>query len=153
MRHAHHIAALGAALALGVAAPLWAQSVESDVPADAKVELKEASHFAMPDLHDFDLKQLSFERPEAFSLKLGLAALFDYTAFNQDQNSKDQVGIQNNAFQTRSNGQPIITNRGERQTLGGIVTNAYLVDGSEWGREFDDNNVVICWLIAVQTGL
>jgi len=58
-----------------------------------------------------------------------------------------------NAFQTRSNGQPIITNRGERQTLGGIVTNAYLVDGSEWGREFDDNNVVICWLIAVQTGL
>lgn len=41
---------------------------------------------------------------------------------------------------------------GERQTLGGIVNNVYLDGGSEWGREFEDNNITVFWRITVETG-
>jgi hypothetical protein len=42
---------------------------------------------------------------------------------------------------------------GERQTLGGLVTNAYLDAGSEWAREFQDGNIVAMWRILVETGI
>jgi len=42
---------------------------------------------------------------------------------------------------------------GERQTLGGLVNNAWIEGGSEWGREFEDNNLTIFWRIAVETGI
>ncbi len=50
------------------------------------------------------------------------------------------VAMQSNAF-------------GERQTLGGLVNNAWIEGGSEWGREFEDNNLTIFWRIAVETGI
>jgi len=53
------------------------------------------------------------------------------------------------AMQTDSNKSSF----GERQTLGGLVTNTYLDGGSEWGREFEDNNLVIFWRITVETGI
>ena len=42
---------------------------------------------------------------------------------------------------------------GERQTLGGIVNNAWIEGGSEWGREFEDANLTVFWRIAVETGI
>lgn len=42
---------------------------------------------------------------------------------------------------------------GQKQTLGGIVNNAWIEGGSEWGREFEDNNITIFWRIAVETGI
>jgi hypothetical protein len=41
---------------------------------------------------------------------------------------------------------------GQRQTLGGLVNNAWLDGGSEWSREFQDGNIVCMWRILVQTG-
>jgi hypothetical protein len=41
----------------------------------------------------------------------------------------------------------------ERQTLGSLVNNAWLEGGSEWGREFEDTNVVVFWRIAVELGI
>ena len=43
--------------------------------------------------------------------------------------------------------------RGERQTLGGLVNNAWIDGGSEWSREFQDGNIVCQWRIFVQTGI
>jgi hypothetical protein len=42
---------------------------------------------------------------------------------------------------------------GERQTLGGLVNNAWIDGGSEWGREFEDQNLVVFWRISVETGI
>ena len=55
------------------------------------------------------------------------------------------------AMQGKANTQ--ISSFGERQTLGGLVNNAWLEGGSEWGREFEDNNITIFWRIAVETGI
>ncbi len=48
---------------------------------------------------------------------------------------------------------PTGTSFGERQTLGGLVNNAWLEGGTEWGREFEDTNLTIFWRIAVETGI
>jgi len=42
---------------------------------------------------------------------------------------------------------------GERQTLGGLVNNAWIDGGSEWGREFEDSNITVFWRICVETGI
>jgi hypothetical protein len=42
---------------------------------------------------------------------------------------------------------------GERQTLGGIVNNAWIDGGNEWSREFQDANIVVMWRIVVETGI
>lgn len=42
---------------------------------------------------------------------------------------------------------------GERQTLGGLVTNCYIDGGSEWGREFEDSNLVVFWRITAEVGI
>jgi hypothetical protein len=58
------------------------------------------------------------------------------------------------AMQTNlSTGGVIATARGERQTLGGIVNNAWIDGGSEWSREFSDNNLVMFHRILVETGV
>jgi hypothetical protein len=49
-------------------------------------------------------------------------------------------------------GKPLSPQVGERQTLGGIVTECYLHGGNEWGREFNDNNLTVFWRICVDTG-
>lgn len=46
-----------------------------------------------------------------------------------------------------------VTSFGERQTLGGLVNNAYIEGGNEWGREFEDNNLTVFWRISVETGI
>lgn len=55
-----------------------------------------------------------------------------------------------NAMKTTLSGQ---TAYGERQTLGGLVNNAWIEGGSEWGREFEDTNITVFWRIAVETGI
>lgn len=45
------------------------------------------------------------------------------------------------------------TSYGERQSLGGIVNNAWIDGGNEWGREFEDNNLTVFWRISVETGI
>jgi hypothetical protein len=52
------------------------------------------------------------------------------------------------AMQTGFVGRP-----GERQTLGGLVNNCWIDGGSEWGREFEDNNIVVMWRITAETGI
>jgi hypothetical protein len=54
------------------------------------------------------------------------------------------------AFQVNANGSSAY---GMKQTLGGIVNNAWLEGGSEWGREFEDTNITVFWRIAVETGI
>jgi hypothetical protein len=54
------------------------------------------------------------------------------------------------ALQTNASGP---TAYGERQTLGGLVNNAWIEGGSEWGREFEDTNITVFWRIAVETGI
>jgi hypothetical protein len=53
------------------------------------------------------------------------------------------------AFQTGATA----TSFGERQTLGGLVNNAWIEGSSEWGREIDDTNITVFWRIAVETGI
>jgi hypothetical protein len=48
-------------------------------------------------------------------------------------------------------GQPI--RNAQTQTLGGLVNNAYIDGGSEWGREFEDQQIVCMWRILVETGM
>ena len=43
--------------------------------------------------------------------------------------------------------------RVRRQTLGRLVTNAWINGGSDWGREMDDENIVVVWKITVETGI
>jgi hypothetical protein len=42
---------------------------------------------------------------------------------------------------------------GERQTLGGLVSNCWIDGGNEWGREFEDTNLTVFWRISVETGI
>ncbi len=42
---------------------------------------------------------------------------------------------------------------GQAQTLGGLVTKCYLEAGTEWAREFEDENIVAFSRIAVETGV
>lgn len=48
-------------------------------------------------------------------------------------------------------GQPI--RNAQTQTLGGLVNNAYIEGGSEWGREFEDQQIVCMWRILLETGM
>jgi hypothetical protein len=45
------------------------------------------------------------------------------------------------------------TSFGERQTLAGLVNTAWIDGGDEWGREFEDTNVVVFWRISCETGI
>jgi len=42
---------------------------------------------------------------------------------------------------------------GERQTLGNLVNNVWIEGGSEWSREFEDDNIVVFWRITAETGI
>lgn len=66
------------------------------------------------------------------------------TAIN---NIADQIDA---AFQSTSG---LATSFGERQTLDGLVNNAWIDGGSEWGREFEDTNITVFWRIAVEVGI
>ena len=97
---------VGALLACGLAMPAWciAQSVESDVPAGSAHLDKDASEYGVPDVATDVLEAMSYEDPhDRFSAKLGVALLAgDYTTFDQDDASREQVGVQHDAFEARS---------------------------------------------------
>lgn len=97
-------AACLAALQLLAFRPAAAQSIESDVPAGSEGLVKDASHYALPDVPDQDLQELQVEdHADRFSAKFGLVLLpADYTTFRQDAASKAQVGNQKDEFEARS---------------------------------------------------
>src|SRR5512135_3326339 len=81
-----------------------AQSVESDVPPDAADLVKDASAFHIPDISDSTLKSANVtDERDRFSVKFGLVLLpADYTTFDQDSESRQQVGNQHDEFEARS---------------------------------------------------
>jgi phosphate-selective porin OprO/OprP len=85
-------------------AALWAQSPESDLAAGSEGLAKQSSHFNLLDFHDEDLGSVNYEdEKDRFSVKFGLALLAaDYTSFEQDEESKQQVGNQQDEFEARS---------------------------------------------------
>jgi phosphate-selective porin len=93
-----------ALLALLLVRPAGAQSVESDIAAGSEGLVREASHYALPDVPDQDLQELQVEdRAKRFAAKIGLVLLpADYTTFRQDAASKAQVGNQKDEFEARS---------------------------------------------------
>jgi phosphate-selective porin OprO and OprP len=101
---ARAVAACLGGLALLAIQPAFAQSVESDVAEGSEDLVKDASHYALPDVPDRDLQELQVEdRADRFSAKFGLVLLpADYTTFRQDAASKAQVGNQKDEFEARS---------------------------------------------------
>lgn len=96
-----------AAVALGLLAssPARAQSEEAEPPpALGKFESEElaptAEAFVVPEVPVSFLDRLR-TREKSYTLKVGLAALFDYTGLSQDANSLAQVGAQDSQWQVR----------------------------------------------------
>jgi len=82
-----------------------AQSDESEpAPAPGQFEAEPlpppAQPFFVPDVPQSVIEQTQV-RERWFTLKLGVAAVFDYTTFHQDADSLSQVGKQNDTFQVR----------------------------------------------------
>lgn len=78
-----------------------AQSVEADLP-DGFVPKTPDSYF-VPDFSQDVYKNTSHtDEKDRFSIKFGLVALVDYTDFSQDDESIQQVGVQDDAWQARS---------------------------------------------------
>lgn len=96
--------ALLVAAAVAVPAPLWAQSIESDVPTGAEHLVRDDASFAIPDVSDESLSTLQVEdEHKRYQLKFGLVVMpADYTSFDQDSASKSQVGNQQDEFEARS---------------------------------------------------
>jgi phosphate-selective porin len=84
--------------------PVFAQSVESDVPEQSTHLSKDAEHYALPDVGTEYLESANYQdAKDRFSIKLGLALLAgDYTTFEQDAASYQQVGLQEDDFEARS---------------------------------------------------
>ncbi|HKE94749.1 MAG TPA: porin [Povalibacter sp.] len=77
-----------------------AQSPESDT-ADTMTELPPAPAFVVPDVAQMTLESANVDNRH-LTFKPGLAALFDYTWFDQDAASQAQVGTQEDQFEVRS---------------------------------------------------
>jgi len=97
--------ALATALTLVCALDARAQSEESEpAPAPGQFEAAPlpppAQPFFVPDVPQSVVEQTQV-RERWFTLKLGAAAVFDYTTFHQDADSLSQVGKQDDTFQVR----------------------------------------------------
>jgi phosphate-selective porin len=81
-----------------------AQSAESDVTPESAHLVRDASAYAIPDLSDEALGELRVEdEHDRFSAKLGLVIMpADYTTFEQDAASYEQVGNQYDEWEARS---------------------------------------------------
>jgi hypothetical protein len=81
-----------------------AQSVESDIPEQSKHLAKDATSYALPDVGTRHLESVNYQdAKDRFSIKFGLALLAgDYTSFEQDRPSYEQVGRQEDQFEARS---------------------------------------------------
>jgi phosphate-selective porin len=99
-----------AALAVAAAATLLhgsgavAQSEESQLTPESAAQVRDAEHYAMPDVPDATLASANIDPPEKnWGVNWGAAILpADYTTFTQDRASKEQVGIQDDTYQVRS---------------------------------------------------
>ncbi len=103
MLTSHH--RIAAAVLLGtVVGPACAQSIESDLPPGAEPHTEEPGFF----LPDRGLKKLVdamrvTDEQDRFSAKFGLVIMpADYTTFDQDAASREQVGNQQDTFEARS---------------------------------------------------
>lgn len=81
-----------------------AQSPESDITPESEALVAAAEDYVVPDISDKALSEMKVEDPkDRFTATLGIALLpADYTSFNQDANSKSQVGNQQDEFEARS---------------------------------------------------
>ncbi len=93
-----------ALVVVATASPAFAQSVESDVTPESQELVKDAAAYAVPSISDQDLGKLAYEdQHDRFSAKLGLVVMpADYTTFDQDPASRQQVGNQQDEFEARS---------------------------------------------------
>lgn len=85
--------------------PACAQSPESDLTPESAPLAKDDSAYAVPQIvSDASLETLQYEdRADRFSVKAGIVLLpADYTSFDQDAASKEQVGNQRDEFEARS---------------------------------------------------
>lgn len=94
-----------AALIGSVAGLACAQSIESDLPPGAEPHTEKPGFFVLP---DHGLKRLLdalkvTDEDDRFSAKFGLVVMpADYTSFDQDDVSRQQVGHQQDEFEARS---------------------------------------------------
>ena len=96
---------LAAAMLACTAGPAHAQSVESDVTPESAHLVKDSSEYAVPQVvSDATLQSMQYQDPrDRFSVKFGLVIMpADYTTFDQDADSKAQVGNQQDEFEARS---------------------------------------------------
>jgi phosphate-selective porin len=119
-----------AILILGLAASVFAQSPESEVPPDHVSAPEHAEGSAIPEVPDRILNSINIET-RGFTLMWGLAVLEDYTDFQQNTQSLDQVGKQDGGWNVRSF-RPMI--RGQFRLLG---TWKYMISGEYNGFDRD----------------
>ena len=102
-RAAARVVSLLAAAQLA-AAPARAQSVEADIAEGSGHLVKDTTHYVVPEPSDRLLGRLNIDdEKDRFSFKFGLALLAaDYTTFEQDADSRAQVGLQGDEFEARS---------------------------------------------------
>ena len=82
----------------------YAQSVESDVTPESENLVRGADQYAIPDVSDQSLQEMKVEdKHKKYEVKFGLVIMpADYTTFDQDAASKEQVGNQRDEFEARS---------------------------------------------------
>jgi phosphate-selective porin len=86
-----------------IATPAWAQSPESDLTPESQALALKARDFAIPDVPDATLETMRVEDAhDRFEIKFGIVALLDYTTFDQDDASRQQVGVQSDKGEVRS---------------------------------------------------
>jgi phosphate-selective porin len=96
---------VAAALLFGGVGTAFAQSVESDVTPEAQHLVKGDDVFAVPGIvPDATLESAKIEdEHDRFSVKFGFVVMpMDYTTFDQDAASKEQVGNQQDELEARS---------------------------------------------------
>jgi phosphate-selective porin OprO and OprP len=98
-------ALLATALVIGGTGTTFAQSVESDVTPESAELVRDDHAFAMSSIiPDETLEAAKFEdEHDRFAVKFGFVVMpMDYTTFDQDARSKEQVGNQQDELEARS---------------------------------------------------
>lgn len=133
------IAAFVASLALACASNARAQSEESELPPapgefEASPLLPPEQPFLVPDVLQSLVDQTQIKE-RWFTLKVGIVALADYTAFHQDRDSLGQVGQQKDQWEARA------ARLMFRGTVGKDYKISYLVAGEYKGFETEPESL------------
>ncbi len=133
------IAAFVASLALACASNARAQSEESELPPapgefEASPLLPPEQPFLVPDVPQSLVDQTQIKE-RWFTLKVGIVALADYTAFHQDRDSLGQVGQQKDQWEARA------ARLMFRGTVGKDYKISYLVAGEYKGFETEPESL------------